>query len=166
MSSFLLMQNLTMRPQPFPLKYFSSDEKKSSEVPADNKAQQNSETMEEKLKKVGLSDRGDLCMMGWKCRKCGLEQVRLFFEKAIETGVVVIRCEQCSLHRVIRDNLGWIKDENDQANIFEIIKQKREENKRIEALYTDQGLEFTLSDKEIGPTNTMLFGFSSQQNKK
>ena len=63
---------------------------------------------------------------------------------AYTKGVVIVKCEGCQNNHLIADNLGWWPDLQAKGikNIEDLMREKGEEVRRVNAADSPQDLEF------------------------
>ena len=71
--------------------------------------------------------------LGFTCKVCNTRNTKLISKQAYEKGVVLVKCEGCSNHHLIADNLGWWEEYGGQGihNIEAILSAKGESIRRI-----------------------------------
>lgn len=64
------------------------------------------------------------------CNKCNMRAMRSFSKQAYTSGVVIIKCPECSSRHLIADRLGWF---GDNSSVESILKEKGQEVRWHEA---------------------------------
>ena len=75
---------------------------------------------------------------------CNTRNKKVISKLAYTKGVVIVKCEGCQNNHLIADNLGWWPDLQAKGikNIEDLMREKGEEVRRVNAADSPQDLEF------------------------
>ena len=99
-----------------------------------NSKNMSSDSINNESEKVPLGElKNRKLALAFTCKVCNTRNTKLISKQAYEKGVVLVKCEGCSNHHLIADNLGWWEDYGGQGihNIEAILSAKGESIRRI-----------------------------------
>jgi hypothetical protein len=90
-----------------------------------------------KLMKEELKKKEERMIIGFTCNVCQHRQFKSMSKKAYQTGVVIIKCDNCPSRHLIADHLGWFDSQKKAGTIEDILREKGQDVEKLEYLPKD-----------------------------
>ena len=69
-------------------------------------------------------------IISFECKKCHCRNTKTCTKRAYEKGLVVIKCDGCSVMHLIADNIGWF-DKDKKVNFEQLMQEQGESVTKI-----------------------------------
>ena len=92
-------------------------------------------------------------IISFECKKCHCRNTKTCTKRAYEKGLVVIKCDGCSVMHLIADNIGWF-DKDKKVNFEQLMQEQGESVTKISYQNINNNNNTSLKEnKEIKESN-------------